>query len=198
MGRRRRELVVFFGSFCLAFITGDPAVDERRGGPRGAVLGPLPFLLRGAVRYRCGSAATQGRQRKPGEGGANTRETTLQRTRMDRDLEEQGKEPWHRPWTGLRLYLNLPERRQTGQRSSAVRGLSGHLWAGGASCAGAPLQGLGPLLTNLGLELCHQLVKVLAAAHHLPPLVNGVNLGGGVLIRDTDLAQTSPENTRTK
>lgn len=75
-------------------------------------------------------------------------------------------------------HADLPECRQTGQRSSAVRGFSGHLWVGGA-CGGAHLQGLRPLLTNPGLEFCHQLVKVLAAAHHLPPLVDGVDLQSG-------------------
>lgn len=76
---------------------------------------------------------------------------------------------------------NQPESGQAGQGSPTVRSpspglLPGCLWAGRASSRGAPLQGLGPLLSDLGLEFCHQLVKVLASAHHLSSLVDGVDL----------------------
>lgn len=72
-----------------------------------------------------------------------------------------------------------PEGREAGQRPPAVRRprlLLGGLRAGRSPGRGASLQGLGPFLADLGLQFRHQLVEVLAAAHHLPSLVDGVDL----------------------
>lgn len=54
--------------------------------------------------------------------------------------------------------------------------LPGSLRAGGTAGRGASIQGLGPFFTNLGLEFSHKLVKVFAAAQHLPALVDGVDI----------------------
>lgn len=72
-----------------------------------------------------------------------------------------------------------PESREAGQWPPAVRSpslLPEGLWAGGSSTGGAYLQRLSPFLPNLGFQFCHQLVKVLTSAHHLPPLVDRVYL----------------------
>lgn len=52
----------------------------------------------------------------------------------------------------------------------------GGLGAWGPSCRGASVQGLGSFFSNLGLEFGHELVKVFAAAHYLPALVDGVDI----------------------
>lgn len=72
-----------------------------------------------------------------------------------------------------------PERWKTGQKSPAVGDpglLPRCLGAGGLSCEGASLQGWSTFLSNLSFQFCHQLIEVLAAAHHLPALVDGVDL----------------------
>lgn len=72
-----------------------------------------------------------------------------------------------------------PESGKACQWSSAVRSSSLFpwcIWAWGASSGGASLKRRRPFFPNLGLQFCHQLVKVLASANHFSSLVDGVDL----------------------
>lgn len=76
-------------------------------------------------------------------------------------------------------WLRPPEGREAGQGPPAVWDASllpGGFGAGGVSTHGSPIEHLCPFLSNLGLEFCHELIKVLAATRHFPALVDGVDL----------------------